>query len=922
MSLSSRLGLKGKPVYLMDGTAFVYRGYYASGNMQRSDGFHTGAIYILSRLLFKILKAEQPFYFAFIMDGKGPNFRHEIYPAYKAQRSATPEDLIAQIEPVQEVIRALGIPLIVSENCEADDCIASFAQQYRATQPVVIIGADKDLKQCLAPEVVLWDPATKDEKLTTLDDFKKSTGLSPEQWPDFQAVIGDSSDNIPGIPGIGPKTAATIFSFFPTLESLQTGLANGAPELSSKLREKVKNSLDDAFVYRKLTRLSTDCCPVTDLDSLKLQAPDLDTLAELLEQYELYSLMGPVKQLAKQYAALNSVGKTEDNSAADNKNLNSSLLKTFEDKPAVKKSDTRTAKNKPQSQMSLFENSAETTDPFAYLPFSEPVECQPEDLPDMVGKDVSLVYESGVWHVGVDNKGYALSAVDAIQGLIPDIQPDIVTRLAQAKCVIAPDVKALLLSSNSWQIVPAWFDLGLAAYLLNPEDRDYSWSYLSGRYAHFVKISPKAPAMLALAMKELFQPKLEQAELTDLMQTLELPLIPVLAQMQKRGINLDLGAFSQFLNEVQAQLEALTLSIYEQAGTEFNIRSSQQLQQVLFETLGLPKAGKTKGGALSTSQEALEKLADKHPIIDTILEFRKLEKMRSTYLEPFPQLVDQNGRIHTSFNQLATATGRLSSSNPNLQNIPVRGGMGSRMRSCFIASPGKFLVSADYSQIELRVLAHLSRDPALINAFKAGADIHRSTASLLFEKPEGEITPDERRNAKTINFGIIYGMGAQKLARELKISMKEAKGFIERYFEKLGTLKEYYDSIVEGARNNGFVSTMAGRRRFVPDIYSANAQAQSQARRQAINTVIQGSAADIIKIAMLKVHNDQTLNSLGARLILQVHDELLVEAPTSTAQQAGQRLAEIMTAVTVGEQALDVPLLVEWGMAQNWGDAH
>ena len=953
MSLPERLGLKGKPIYLMDGTAFLFRGFYASGKMQRSDGFHTGAIFILTRLLLRILKLEQPAYFGFIMDGRGPNFRHDIYPEYKAQRSATPEDLIAQIEPVQDVIKAMGLSLTVSDNCEADDCIASLAKRYRNEHPIVIIGADKDLKQCLAQNVILWDPATRDEKITTLADFEKETGLTPDQWPDFQAITGDSSDNIPGIPGIGPKTASTIFKTHPSLENIRDNLENLPP----KMQDKIKPSLQDIFTYRQLTLLDTNCCKEIELDKLAPSSPNLEELTALLEKYELYSLLGPAKQLAKQMAKqmekqlgqtgaqlagqlVNQAGPVNiaqtpasatETTKQDTKNLTAaSNVSAEKTKPQGK--NTASTQENAQTQMSLFaslkspkgEAKPELIDPFAALPAPEPKECLPEDLPDLAGKEVAILAQANYWHLALANKGYRIAAQQVSNNptAIPEIQPELLTRLSQAKLLITPDVKALLLTSNSWQIVPAWFDLGLAAYLLNPEDRDYAWSHLAFRQAHSAQISPKAPALLALRIKEQFAPKLEEAGLTGLMENLELPLIPVLAQMQKRGINLDLQAFSLFLNEVQSELERLTKEIYQQAGQEFNIRSSQQLQQILFETLKLPKAGKTKGGALSTSQDALEKLADKHPIIDTIQEYRKLEKMRSTYLEPFPQLVDASGRVHTCFNQLATATGRLSSSNPNLQNIPVRGALGSRMRSCFIASPGKLLVSADYSQIELRVLAHLSQDPALLEAFRNGEDIHRSTASLLFEKAQADITPDERRNAKTINFGIIYGMGAQKLARELKISMTEAKNFITRYFEKLSTLKKYYDTIVEQAQRDEFVLTMAGRRRFIPEINSANAQALSQARRQAINTVIQGSAADIIKIAMLLVNSDQTLGSLGARLILQVHDELLLEAPASTAEQAGIRLAEIMSNVSVNGESLSVPMLVDWGTAQNWGDAH
>jgi DNA polymerase-1 len=366
----------------------------------------------------------------------------------------------------------------------------------------------------------------------------------------------------------------------------------------------------------------------------------------------------------------------------------------------------------------------------------------------------------------------------------------------------------------------------------------------------------------------------------------------------------------------------LSGEIHVLAGREFNIRSAKQLAEILFQELKLPKPGRTQGGQFSTSQEALEKLKDTHPLVAKLLEYRKLEKLRSTYLEPLPRLTDAGGRLHTSFNQSATVTGRLSSSNPNLQNIPVRGPLGARMRACFVAERGKALVSADYSQIELRVLAHLSQDPTLLDSFSKNEDIHRRTASLLFDKNQEAVTQDERRSAKTINFGLIYGMGPQKLALELGISLTQAKSFISRYFEKLGKLREYFEQVEEEAKKYGFVCTMTGRRRPCPEILSENRMLHSRARRQAINTCIQGTAADIIKLAMLDVSRDPGLEALGARLVLQIHDELIVECAEDRAGQSGERLSAIMSAVRPGGQTLSVPLVCEWGSGVSWAQAH
>ena len=430
------------------------------------------------------------------------------------------------------------------------------------------------------------------------------------------------------------------------------------------------------------------------------------------------------------------------------------------------------------------------------------------------------------------------------------------------------------------------------------------------------------PARLGLAMAQLFEQRMEKDGLLELFRRLEMPLLPVLAGMEQSGVAIDAAAFRAFLDDVQGRLDQLTAHVYELAGTQFNIRSAQQLGDVLFNGLGLPAPRKTKGGQASTSQQTLEKLAGQHPVVDSILQYRKLEKMRSTYLDPLPRLVDPQGRLHTTFNQKATATGRLSSSNPNLQNIPVRGPLGKRMRSCFIAGPGRLLVSADYSQVELRVLAHVSQDPALLEAFRNGEDIHARTAALVYDLPPDQVSPDQRRNAKTINFGLIYGMGAQKLAQELKISTTQAKDFIARYFERLQGLKEFYEGVEASARKHGFVTTLGGRRRLLPDINSASGQAAALARRQAINTVIQGSAADIIKLAMLAVARDECLRELDARLLLQVHDELLLEVPADAAEEAGALVARLMQDVCPAGKELSVPLLVDWGTGHDWGAAH
>jgi len=855
MSLQTRLGLKTEPLFLIDGHAFIYRGFYAYPDFKRSDGFPTSAMYIVFKLVLRLLREENPSHLVFVTDGRGPNFRHELLPTYKANRPRMPEGLSAQLDPLKEGLRLLGIPVLESEGGEADDCIASLAGRYKGSRSVVIVGADKDLRQCLDENVVMWDPAQGKEKITTRESFVEDTGLVPSQWADYQAMIGDSADNIPGIPKVGPKTAMGFFRRFPTLDQLKANF----DRLTAKEQTLLGPHMEQVFVYRRLTTLRTDMCLEYCLDDLAL-GPIADAALDFFKEYEFRSLLTEFSSLAGRAS-----GKAAAGAAA----------------PAA-------------------------VQPMAV---AEQPRVEPRLVPalaPMSGMEVGLHGEGGKWILGTDDSelvymgppselGKALAGasvhVTSYKGILEDGTLDL-SRCAEI------------------------FDIELAAYLLSPEERNYSLERIRDGLAEEVEAHPENHGQTVLAVGRLLRSRLAGSELMGLMRDLEMPLIEVLVRMQKRGIRIDQGKFRDFLAMVQTELDRLTVKIHGQAGGEFNIRSSQQLAEVLFSKLGLASKQKTPGGAQSTSSSVLEGLAGQHAIVEDILEYRMYEKLRSTYLEPLPQLADAEGRIHTTFNQLATATGRLSSSNPNLQNIPIRGSLGPRMRSCFVAAPGKKLVAADYSQIELRVLAHMSGDPTLMDAFAAGDDIHARTAGILFDK--SEVTTDERRKAKTINFGLLYGMGPQKLGRELGITLKEAKEFIAVYFSKLSRVREFYEEIEEGARSLGYVTTLAGRRRMLPDINSRNVNLAQQARRMAINTVVQGSAADIIKKAMLEVDKSAVIGELGASLILQIHDELLLEAPSGNAREVGEAVAATMSSV----YSLSVPLAVDWGVGDDWSEAH
>ncbi len=977
MSLKARLNLgDAEPLYLVDGTSFLYRGFYAYPDLKRSDGLPTNAIFIVLRILLRILRDERPRYVGFFMDGKGPNFRHALFEPYKAQRPKMPEDLAVQIEPLREAVKLLGLSLTVSEGIEADDCIASLAAAHQAARPVILVASDKDLKQCLTPNVYLWDPAGKNEKVTSQADFIAELGIQPAQWPDLQALMGDSSDNIPGLPGVGPKTALKVIHDFPTLEDLREAEANGDTRLPESFRKKLEGRMDDVFLYRELTRLRLGCCPDLTLDALAVQPPDVAKLAEFLRTYEFRTLLREIPQpgqaaVAAPLASASYSGPPPWQEGAHAplaaptapvSEATASFIAPVASKPKAKAASKAAA----SPQFSLFGAPAAPAAPAhpgearaASAPLLSFAPAAAADvppltlrhvadasgLPDFTGRTVGLVPlgESVPGLLGGLAGGFriALAGGEGEEGEVVYAGPDeaLVARLALAGQIAVPSLQDLLRRSPAWGAVPlaAWFDLGLAAYLLNPEDRNYSFERL--RSALFIAPDPfadpedaaletpppdepaphpEAQALAALACLRVLSRRLKDAGLLDLLRDLETPLIPVLAAMERRGVRIDFAAFRSFLDEVSAEVELHGKRIQELAGAPLNVRSSQQLAEVLFKKLGLKPAGKTPGGALSTGSDALEKLSGQHPIIEAILAFRVAEKLRSTYLEPMPRLADASGRLHTRFNQLATATGRLSSSGPNLQNIPIRGPQGARMRACFVASPGMLFVGADYSQVELRVLAHFSKDPALLDAFQKDEDIHSRTAALLFDKDAGDITPDERRGAKTINFGLIYGMGPQKLARELGITTNQAKEFIARYFEKLGTLKDFYEGLVQEALSRGYVTTLAGRRRLLPELFSRNQQVQAQARRQAVNTVIQGSAADVIKLAMLRVYNSPELARLNAKLILQVHDELLLEVPEANAPAAAVELSRLMQGVV----SLAVPLKVDVGQGRNWAEAH
>lgn len=911
MPLPANFSSDKAPLFLMDGTAYMYRGFYANSSLQRSDGFPTGALTVVSRILVRILRREKPVYFAFFKDGHGKNFRHELYPEYKANRLAMPEALASQIEPIVRMVRALGLHYEESQGCEADDCIASMAARFSKDRPVVIVSADKDLKQCLNDNVIMWDPAGKEEKIFTQKSVEEESGIPVSIWADLQALTGDSVDNIPGVPGIGPKTAQQILRDFPGLEAIRDRFSL----LSPKHQKKLDGHLDEMFVYRKLTTLSTSQCPNLGLEDVRVQPLDLNAALALAREYELRQLLQDILALGRERAQKPEPALRPQSGETDRKKADAQVPERQEHDETDILRATQAA-----SLLDLARGSSVAS--LATLKSAL-------ELPSCQGARLAVIWPEG------DN-GPCCVGLDAGNGdkagtrsfLWAGSQAELCTWSESAWLMVVASAKELMHRGSVWRdtlLVRAksqgLYDLGLAAYLFNPEEGNYTWQRIVGQASLPNDVDLQGPGAVALAMEAWGRKRLERDGLAKLYHSLELPLTAVLVDMEDTGISIDMAAFQNFLGEVRQELSTLTQNIYDGAGTTFNLRSSQQLGEVLYTRLGLKSSRKTRTGQPSTSQEALESLAG-NPVVDAILRFRKLEKIRSTYLEPLPRLTDREGRLHTTFNQEATATGRLSSSNPNLQNIPVRGALGKRMRACFVARKGSLLISCDYSQIELRVLAHMSKDQALLQAFANDEDIHTRTAALIYDTQPESVTGDQRRNAKTINFGLIYGMGAQKLAREIGVSTNEAKEFIRRYFEKLTGLKAFYERVEQEAMEHGFVTTIGGRRRLLPNITSNNSQEQALARRQAINTVIQGSAADIIKIAMLRVWQDEELRALGAKMVLQVHDELVLEAPWEAAGRAGERVVAIMEGVDPEGVPFEPRLKVDCGVGSDWGAAH
>lgn len=878
-------------LYLIDGNSYVYRAYYAIRGLSNSKGFPTNAIYGFTTMLLKIIREKKPDNIVVTFDSPVPTERHRIYEEYKAQRPETPGDLVEQLPYIRKIISALNIKIFEIPGYEADDIIGTIAKKVASEEiDVFIVTADKDMLQLVNNKVKIYDPMKDkilDERYT-----KERFGVVPERITEFLALAGDAVDNIPGIKGVGEKTAKELLSEFKSLDDL---LDNTNRIRKDKLRLLVSEHADIVRLSKRLATIDTSVPIEIDTEEFRLREPDWSSLLTLFIEFEFGRLIKLIPSgISGEISAetLLSIEKVKEIS---------SLIK----------------------------------EKFAF-------DIEASDRNAMTGSLAGLALCAEKGHA------FYIPVSHSYPGIPAQInKKDALTMLAQifederiAKIGHNLKYSIIILNQDGIHVKGPLFDTMIASYLINPNKPNHglevvALEYLTYRKKTFMEVINKKSsfsevsleeatayasenASLSLELKEVLFNALRENALENIYLNIEMPLIYVLADMEEAGVKIDSNNLEGISKELERELGGIQRRIFFLAGEEFNINSPKQLSKVLFHSLGFQPKKRTKTG-YSTEMGVLEELAESDELPREILNYRSLSKLKTTYIDVLPTLINpKTGRIHTSFNQTATATGRLSSSDPNLQNIPIKGDWGRRIRETFIAEEGNLLLSADYSQVELRILAHLSNDEGLIDAFRNNLDIHARTASEIFNIPIDKVTPDIRRIAKTVNFGVIYGISPFGLSETLSISRDEAKKYIEQYFKRHPGVKSYIEKTLDEARKKGYASTLFGRRRAIPEIKSKNSNIRQQGERLAINSPIQGTAADIIKIAMINIWKKIKDGGLKTRMILQVHDELLFELPAQELVTVKDIIKKDMEEVT----NLLVPLSVDINYGKNWAEAH
>jgi DNA polymerase-1 len=856
-----------RTLYLIDGTWIIFRAFHVLPPLSNSKGIPTGATYGFIRMLLKLLKDVRPTHIGVVFDAAGKTFRDDLFAPYKANRAATPPDLAPQIPYIQRAVAAMRIRPIVISGVEADDVIGTLATRAaRAGMKVIIVTGDKDFKQLVTPAITLWD--TMNDRRVGVREVREQFGVEPRAVVDIMALTGDTIDNVKGLPGVGPKTASALIQHFGSLDGLLAGLdrlSEVKGRIPKDLAERIAEHRADVELARKLVRIETDVPLDFGPDELAWPGIDADAMRALLTELEFHTLLAELGD-----------APAPEPAAPANHHIERHV------QPDGVADALRTLRGADRLAVHLL----------------KPAEsAQPSLAVKAEGDDRIFVFSG--------------EAMNTAAALLAEPKPPKTCHDLKRHLHLASKLGSELNGVD--------FDTMLAAFLVNPAKPEPSLEDLArlGSIPAGV-IEAGAEAQVVEAARIALAPRLHEQELERLFNEIEIPVARVLARMEAAGIAVDAAALGAISAEFGGHLERLERQCHEMAGVAFNLNSPNQLREVLFDRLKLTVKGlkKTKSG-YSTDADALEKLATVHPLPRLILEYRALSKLKSTYSDALPALIDPaDGRLHTNFHQALTATGRLSSTDPNLQNIPTRSEEGRRIRRAFVAPPGFYLLSADYSQIDLRILAHLSGDATLLDAFARGEDIHARTASELLGVAPDRLDPESRRLAKVINFGIIYGMGPQRLAGELGISQNAASDYIKRYFERLPGVRDWFEKTLTEAREQGFVATMYGRRRYLPDLNGPQGGARAQAERIAINTPIQGGAADLIKLAMVRLDAVICDRKLPARILLQVHDELLLEVATDGLAEVGATVRRAME----GAAELRVPLRVELKSGPNWAE--
>ncbi len=903
-------------LFLIDGSAIAYRSYFAfiHNPLINSKGQNTSAVFGFLRFLFMILDNEKPDYLAVVFDPKGPTFRHEAYSEYKANRQKMPDDLSEQFPILHKVIDALNIPRLQQDGYEADDVIGTLAQRAASSGLLAcLVSADKDFMQLVGENVKLYRPSRRvgeDFEIMDQEAVEEKIGLPPDKIVDYLGLTGDTSDNVPGVKGVGPKTAVSLITEYGSLEG---ALENAENITRTSVRENLKSGHEDALMSKKLVRIETQVPIDFDLESFKCGAPNLDELKPLFKELDFTSLLDRFSVASKPHETKCIVVDTQPE-------LEKLVSKLHKSEFFVLRTEM-TGKDPMDSEIAGMAFCLKSGEGY-YLPA-----CTHATTEDG-GKEICLRAETDLF--GSIAINHVLKPLLENSG-IKKIGHDTKTQM-------------LLFAQHGINLDGCAFDTMVASYLINAGAKQHSLAAAALEHLNHIKRSRKdllgsgkaqlsileveqgglaeylcEEADLVFQLHELFRRQLSQAGLDRLFNEVEAPLVYVLADMERIGVSLDLDFLSKMSDRMGAQVDRLVKQIHDSAGEEFNINSTQQLGEILFEKLKLPKKKRTKTG-YSTDAKVLEELAKVHELPGLMLEYRELTKLKSTYVDALPNLVNsQTRRLHTSYNQAVAATGRLSSSDPNLQNIPIRTEIGREIRRAFVpAGEGYVILDADYSQVELRIMAHLSKDPVLLEAFKNEEDIHSKTASLVFQVHEDDLTAEHRRRAKEINFGIMYGMGVYGLATRLQISNEEARDFITSYFALYYKVKEFIDRMHAEVEDKGYVTTMLNRRRYLPEIRSRNRNIQEFAKRTAVNTPIQGSAAELIKVAMLNIWHKLRDGNYKTRMIMQVHDELVFETPESEVDE----MIELVRHEMENAIPMDVPIKAEIGVGPNWLEAH